>query len=279
MLAFIHMPKAAGTTLANILRRNFGRRHFDTRFFSDRPVFRAADYRRIRWVYPELKSIAGHGVTGTSDLETAVPDIRHFTFVREPIARLLSQYEFNWNCLTEDERKRWTPDAYFEEVILTEFANVQSRMLAGDGGAEQAIEFLNRSNAFIGMTESYAESLILFREWSGVAELDIRYRSVNETISNGDSIRYQIKQRLARDSDLSARVDRAVEHDRAVYRFACQRYQEQKSSYGKTLGQDLERFLQSNRDTSHIADDQLTSQLYRNLVYKPLRRWIFSKAA
>ncbi|MFC1758224.1 hypothetical protein ACFL2H_05595, partial [Planctomycetota bacterium] len=79
MLAFIHIPKAAGTTLANILRRNFGRRHFDTRLFSDRPVFTAADYRRIRWLYPNLASIAGHGITGTSDLASAVPQVRYFT--------------------------------------------------------------------------------------------------------------------------------------------------------------------------------------------------------
>ncbi len=279
MLAFIHMPKAAGTTLANILRRNFGRRHFDTRFFSDRPVFAAADYRRIRWVYPELKSIAGHGVTGTSDLATVVPDIRHFTFVREPMARLLSQYEFNWNCLSEDQRKRWTPDAYFEEVILTEFANVQSRMLAGDEGADRSIAFLVQSNAFIGMTESYDESLVLFREWTGEADLDIRYRSVNETVSVGDSLRSQISQRLANDSALRERANRAVEQDRAVYEFACQRYQEQKSAYGSSLGLDLDRFLQANQAASRIPDDQLASQLYRNLVYKPLRRWIFSKAA
>lgn len=279
MLAFIHMPKAAGTTLANVLRRNFGRRHFDTRFFSNRPVFTASDYRRLRWLYPELRSIAGHGITGTSDLQSAVPDIRFFTFLREPLSRTLSQFQFNWNCLPQAERNRWTPSRYFDDVILNEFANVQTRMLAGDKGATAAIEFLNRSEAFIGLTETYDQSLVMFRRWTNIPSFDIRYRSVNETKTVSNEHRDAMKLRLEHEPELKARLQAANVHDIQLYEFACEKHSQQVREYGPQLQIDLVNFQDAQSRAGHIADDQLSAQLYRNFVYKPLRRWIFSNAA
>ncbi|MCA9213014.1 MAG: sulfotransferase family 2 domain-containing protein [Planctomycetales bacterium] len=279
MLAFIHMPKAAGTTLSNILRRNFGRRHFDTRFFSNRPVFMADDFRRVRWLYPSLVSIAGHGVTGTSDLAEVVPNIRYFTFLRDPLARLLSQYQFNWNCMPDSERSTWKPDEYFEQVILTKFNNVQSRMLAGDDGADAAIEFLQSNSVFVGMTESYNESLVRFRDWTGIEDFDIRYRSVNRTSDISNDLRDAMKWRIANDHKLADRVALANRDDIRLYDFACEMYAEQRRAYGHRLSGDVANFLDSQADNMALQDEQLSSQLYRNLVYKPLRKWIFKNAA
>ena len=63
--AFVHIEKTGGVTLNEALRRSFGIFHCDAepwRGYTAMP-FDADDYRRLRWIQPGLRSIAGHCVT------------------------------------------------------------------------------------------------------------------------------------------------------------------------------------------------------------------------
>ena len=100
MLAFVHIKKTAGTTLTAILRRNFGTRHLDTRLHLYEDLFLADDLRRALKLYRRLDCIAGHHVRPFGDLHSLIPKIRYFTFVREPISRLVSDFQFKLSCLT-----------------------------------------------------------------------------------------------------------------------------------------------------------------------------------
>ena len=87
VLVFIHINKTAGTTLRYILRSSYGARHCDVE-----PVARArgrtrrfstSDLAARPPFYPRLASIAGHRISGHTDLEEArAPTSDTVTFLR-----------------------------------------------------------------------------------------------------------------------------------------------------------------------------------------------------
>src|SRR3972149_1040483 len=48
-----------------------------------------------RRFYPRLRSILGHGVRVYTGLEREIPDIEYVTFLREPIVRTASHYQYD----------------------------------------------------------------------------------------------------------------------------------------------------------------------------------------
>src|SRR5689334_19201964 len=118
MLAHVHIMKTAGQTFRGILRRSFPGKHCD--LIAGGPAT-AADIRWARRFYPGLKSIAGHCVAPYTDLDEAGLNPRFFTFMRDPIQRCASHYQFSM------ERK--TQRVPFEQWIL-QTSNYHTRMLS-----------------------------------------------------------------------------------------------------------------------------------------------------
>ena len=116
MYAFVHIEKTAGTTLHSILRRSFGTGHCDIRLpFSkrgpvdsdNRNVVDAADLKRVKRIYRSLRGISGHDVKPYSNLELECPEIRYFTFLRDPRRRFLSHFLTRAASHRREELDRW----------------------------------------------------------------------------------------------------------------------------------------------------------------------------
>lgn len=180
--AFIHIFKTGGTTLTGILRRNFTIRHFDTRLFRNRSPVEAADLRRIRWIYPNLVSMAGHAVRPFTDLDTQYPNVKFYTFLRQPRSRIFSAFRFTTANMVRDGG--WRP-ANSDEIgkVLAEIieirANEMCAALAPEGRAQPAIQMVDEKIGFVGLVEAFDESLIYLREWMGNPDFDIRYQKMN----------------------------------------------------------------------------------------------------
>lgn len=260
MLAFVHISKTAGTTITQVLRNSFGPRHCDVRLWpyeqhSDR-VASAKDLQRLSLVYWRLASIAGHKIVAYSDLQDACSDLRIFTFCREPLARMASHYQ-------SLVKKRPMADDFFKWIKSGEFWNWQTQTLAGCQDAEMAIEILSKKIGFVGLTEHFNESLLMFRRWCGLEEIDIHYSSFNVATDSS------IKHRLLTDPASRAALMDANREDLKLYNFVVQElYPQQQTSYGPELGFDVIRFEQSN-DQSDLANP-LLGKLVRNWIYKPL---------
>ena len=98
MLAFIHIEKAAGTTINSYLRRSFGIHHVDVEPWDNRnDYFSYEDFQKLKKVSPEILSIAGHKVKPYSDLDKLDNRIHYYTFVRDPIMRCASHYQYHIN--------------------------------------------------------------------------------------------------------------------------------------------------------------------------------------
>jgi hypothetical protein len=181
LLAYVHIFKTAGTTLTGLLRRNFSTRHFDTRVIQERPAITAAQLKRVLIFYPRLESIAGHAVRAHSDLKMGFPDIRYYTFLRDPVKRVISSFLFTGSNYIQ--RSGWRPRTMAEvEARLSRMSTnlgPYTRQLAPGGDVAAAIEVLETQIGFVGLVEHFDESLALFRNWIGRPDFDLRYRRLN----------------------------------------------------------------------------------------------------
>ena len=160
MLVFIHIQKTAGSTVRYILRSSFGLRHCEVEPWqakSTGPDFSNYDLQRLRKLYPDLESIAGHRVTGRVDLQENGTDFRYFTFMRHPLKLAASYFQYN-------VQERGLKDLVFEEWVQREWpSNRQTKMIAGVADVEEAIRIIKAKQVFVGLTERFDESMVLLK--------------------------------------------------------------------------------------------------------------------
>lgn len=271
LFAFIHMEKAAGTTLTSILRRSFGTRHCDVRGWRNAWIFEddlvtAADMRRTRRIYPNLVSIAGHGVRPYSDLPDICPDMRYYTVLREPIARCASNYQYQVQVL-----KKTMP---FEEWIEIErMRDQQTRRLVGTDDVDKARKMLSERVGFVGLVDFYNETLVMLRRFFGDLKLSIGYRP--ENIASDSSI----SRDLLSNPKTYALLEDANRNDTALYEYARQEiFPKQMAAYGPELERDVVAF-EASLQGAPPRGEPISSALKRRYVFQPaLRTWYRLKA-
>src|SRR4051812_7640102 len=92
MIVCLHIPKTGGTSFNFILENNFGVRNCHTNQ-TNRSTFTQADLVFARKCYPELRSLVGHNLVDPMQLTVADPF--YMTILREPIARVISHYQYS----------------------------------------------------------------------------------------------------------------------------------------------------------------------------------------
>lgn len=281
MLAFVHIQKTAGTTLTAILRRSFGLRHFDTRCVCNTGNFTAAQLRRVAMVYPKLASIAGHSVRPFGDLDAYCPEIRYYTFLREPLSRTKSHFRFAVRRRSFSFSMQGDFRAAVREY-LARHRNFQTVHLAGCEDAEAAIEVLRRRVTFVGLVERFDESLVMFRRWAPEPPMDISYVSQNVSNRSRDPREDALQQLVATDPIVAAELVESNDEDLKLYRWACdEAFPAQQAEFGPSLEEKLAEFRGWNRQSKRLwLSDSVAGRLYRNLVFKPLQRiWRIDRAA
>lgn len=170
MIAVVHIHKTAGTTLAGVLKRSYGARHLDAlKIDRSTPHLTPDELRRMMdRFYPRLDSISSHPVRVYSGLEEVVPEIEYVTFLRDPVERTASHFQY--------DLQRGGVDLSFEEWITHDAVrDRQTRILAGpDATGDEAIALLSRFS-FVGRSDRFDESLVMMQRLLSVP--DIRYSS------------------------------------------------------------------------------------------------------
>jgi len=281
LLAFIHIAKTAGSTIGGILRRNFSTRHFDARIVQQNPAMTASQLKRVMLLYPRLASISGHAVRPDSDLKSAFPQIRYYTFLRDPRSRLVSLFYFMRGMDVRDGR--WRPDSNDEiESAFLDFVSQPRRsycdiLAPNGGGAPAAIEVIETQVEFVGLVEHFDESLALLKNWIGDPKFDPSYRRLNDSERRGvsDELKYRSVQQA---------VDRLVKATKA---FAARPdvadrlaviLRDDVALYGHVRDKTFERMRRQYSagpgpfalESKEMAVDTVPARLYRNLVAKPL---------
>ncbi len=260
MLAFIHIEKAAGTTITTILRKSFGLGHCDLaswhEYRQEYAAPSATDLQRALLFYPRLQSISGHIVVPHCGYERLRPDIRYYTFLREPLNRCASHYQHQVQTMEKNPPP-------FEEWIQQEvYHNFMTKKLAASGRVDDAIETLETRVGCTGLVERFDESLLLLRRWANVPGLDIRYQHQNV------APRDELKQHLLCDPRTRNALIEANQEDLKLYDHVVNElFLRQSAQYGPSLRTDLEAFRAVNTPMP-LYPAHLPSLLYRHAVYR-----------
>ncbi len=238
LLVFVHINKTAGTTLRYILRSSYGSKHCDVEpwhgAWSD-PPFSSEDLRLVRKLYPRLKSIAGHRISGHVDLEEPDTEFRYLTFLREPVALCASRFQYQ----LEYRKKR---GLVFEEWIQKEWVrDAQTQRIGGTTDPNDAIDVLRKKEMFVGLTERFDESVVLLRDLRAPA-LDIRYAPVNVAKTS------DVAKRLLADPASHRLLIEANRSDLELYRHVTEDvYPDQQRAHGPSLTEAVASFQERPR--------------------------------
>lgn len=249
LLIFLHIPKAGGTTLRELMQGQFPPdQYLDLR--NDRDI--ADDLAALAPVVCDrLRGLAGHVTYGVH--EAFAQPSTYFTFLRHPVARMMSHYAY----------VRGNPRHFLYEVVVgdnlslleyvssdlsEELANDQTRRIAGVGtGADPTSEDLATAKRHLashfcvtGVTERFDESLLLLsqgRDWRRPYYLA---RNV------GDSPMQALSS--AEQAAIVARNGL----DLQLYDFARQRLDEAIAARGPQFATDLARYRHRNRQYQRL---------------------------
>lgn len=278
--AFVHISKTAGTTITYLLRRNFGLGHFDTGLLLTKKPMNAAQLRRVRILYPKLRSISGHHVRPFSDLHRECETIKYYTFLREPVRRVVSKFSFS--AAHQLVRLGWRPETRqeLEEFFLQIVGRSKNGMclaLSADGKSEGAIEALERDIKYVGIQERFDESLRGLKKWMDDVDFDIRYRSANVSknktaevpkLKQYDAYYQKILEyadEVFQDPRMLDVISDTNRDDLTLYDHALKkRYSVQSARYGN--GSEEVQRLEDN----DIRKESLIGRVYRNVVARPI---------
>jgi hypothetical protein len=260
MIVFVHISKTAGTTVTYILRSSYGLRHCQVEPWGAKwtgPPFSSHDLQRLRRLYPNLESIAGHRVRGYVDLQENGTEFRYFTFLRHPLKRLASYYQFK-------VLDKGYEDAFENWIVQREWPhNRQTKAIAGVVDVDEAIRTIKEKNIFVGLAERFDESIVMLK--SLVAnDLNISYKRVN--VARKDTIKDRL---LATESTRQMLIE-ANQADLELYNYVEQElYPTYQQEYGSSLQDDVADYRQTQSNTFNYRNLTI-SRLKHYSLYKPL---------
>jgi hypothetical protein len=193
-IIFLHIPKAAGTTLSRVFLANYRR---DETFTIDgvrgeestkQFIDMSADEKR------KIRLLQGHMVFGLH--KHLVSPFSYITILRNPIDRVVSHYYYvlrepKHYLYNEVVSRRMNLQDYVGSGISTELNNDQVRLIAGIDdqipfgcctrtNLEQAIGNLRKYFEVVGISERFDESLLLLKKKLGWHGMPL-YRKTNVT--------------------------------------------------------------------------------------------------
>lgn len=246
---FVHIQKTAGTTLYQIIARNYRTREVFALF----PNLEAQRSKYIGMSSAEkgkIRLIMGHMHYGMHEL---VPGpSAYFTFLREPIDRVISQYYFIRRSPLHPAHRHIVVNNLDLKTVLERgldamLFNAQVRVLSGarlglppgkctKDHLELAKRNLRDHFEVVGLTEEFDASLLLLRRAFGWRHLYYTRRNVAPQRRHKDTL----------PAETLAAVTEANQLDLELYAFAQALFEEQMTRY-ETLARDMARFKTMNQ--------------------------------
>lgn len=243
---FLHLPRTAGTTLNSILTRNFTPEQIISIYANDEYAQRQALFDAKR---STLCLILGHLLLeGFSPPRIFDTPVRPFTFVREPVSRLVAEYRFlrSWKsnhlyAYLNDKGISFRQYLTSKEQILRyRGKNFMTRCIAGlDPGPKdrplaalaKAKRHLEKEFVFTGVQERFDESLLLLGEELNLHDLLYERRNA---LAKAEVIPIE-----AEDMDLARQINQG---DLELYDFAVMLLQERIAEKGPLFANKLKNF-------------------------------------
>lgn len=276
---FLHIPKAAGTTLQTILSHNFppgktwiidsNRPNTAIRYFS-----KLTAEEKQRFV-----AFRGHMAFGTHQFLDR--DFTYVTLLRHPVDRMISHYYYVKQCgpahylFDQVHRNKYSLAQYVRSGISPELDNGQVRLLTDTentvpiGGMtrehlEQAKQNLVRYFGVVGTVDRFDEFLIMLRKRFALPSIEYDRENVTKS-------RPRLKDLPESDRQAILEVNQL---DEELYRFAQDLMTSQIQVYGPDFIQELREFRTRQQVRRRLAE---TRRRFRE-VLAPVRHLLESLA-
>jgi hypothetical protein len=241
-LVFVHIPKAAGSTLRAILRRQFSRE--ETYEVPPGAAFDLTAEQR-----EPIRLLMGHVPYGAHELLPVRSD--SITMLRDPIDRVASLYYYSLG--RQNALRDFIGGMSLAEFGRSEHAQVrndQTRLLSGlpDGAPdavrlETAKENLRSRFAAFGLHNRFDESVLLFAR-------RFAWRSVYYRMQNVTPERPSLREI---DPDALHAIEQQNRLDRQLYTFACELFDERVAALGESFATEVRRFRRRNAMYSRLS--------------------------
>ncbi len=273
-VAFVHIPKAGGTTLHSILDRQYPK---ETDIRCDMQI--PGVLERMLALTPEQRAralcIRGHMPYGTHCYMDQ--QVRYITMLRDPVKRVISKYR---NILRNPQRALDLnfPTANVGDLetftamqVERNAMNFQTRMLAGyldladpvppfpplpDDALAKAMAHIQQDFAVVGVMERFDESLVLMKRELGWGNLNYARQNVGYRGPSPQKMPSATEDRL-----------RELNHlDDQLYQYALQELDRQVAAQGPDFQAEVER------TRNRAARVHSLQKIYNRQPLKGLRR-------
>ena len=248
---FLHIPKAAGSTMHKILEREY----LKASIYSFDTTKQKASIEKYKQLTVEEKSgirlLKGHMPFG---LHEYIPHAaKYITMLREPVDRVISHY--NYAACTPGHylqhyitKEGMDLQTYVGSGVSHEMDNGQVRLLSGHDddlpyGAcneellEQAKRNLNEYFPVVGLAERFDESVLLMREVLGWKRLPIYVsRKVGMRKQGAEPVSPDVRDYIRKINSL----------DYKLYKYATELFDERLAEYSDKIALELGRFQRIN---------------------------------
>lgn len=247
---FLHIPKTAGSTLYQIINRNYQKRHIYT-IWQDGTLDEFKDLSDAR--RSKIRLLRGHAGYGIHQ-NLPRPAI-YFTLLRDPIERVISYYHFVRRtpahyCHDQVRSDNMSLGEFIESKIDRMVDNGQSRLLGGlETGHE--LEFgecteellqtakknLRENISVVGLTEEFDATLLLLKRYFGWHQIFYTRQNVSSNRLHRDELPKSTSEAIREVNQL----------DLDLYQTAETLFRESLSEQGDAFDQAVRSFQRLNR--------------------------------
>jgi hypothetical protein len=235
LLIYMHIPKTGGTTLKNIINKQF--EPGETWFHMEKDMPPKLNQKSKE---NSLKCVGGHCWYGLH--KQFSKEYTYFTMLRNPIDRVISEYYYILERPHhKDHQKVMAMDLMgFMEQFPLKSTNQHTRRISGNISSphlQTAIENIHKDFAVVGLTEMFDESLFLMKQSFGWNDID--YEKVNITKK-----RPSINQI---DEKVRSELERKNELDMALYKYAENMILEKIAQFDTKTNQEFQSFMKQKK--------------------------------
>jgi len=215
----VHVPKAGGSTLRQLMIRNFGNGHFNSFSLLESRQYTCQDVYTIAQSQPWLRCISDHKLSLDLPYDFPQASIHALAFVREPVDRYVSRYFFHRHADIHCAAKTAADLRAFVEQELVQGhvePHVRSQVrLLNQGRSDHDLTVIHQAietgRAFLFPVENFDEAAVCLETLFPITFRDLSYVRVNQAERTHDV-----------DPETLALMHQHLAADQPLYQLACQ---------------------------------------------------------